>query len=271
MEQYNANYKTRIEKVFNKYYENEELLRDVYDVLKKKIKKRFVLSSSKGIIIGNRWIVKISKPNTKNELKKKKNKKKKEDLFLSKEQIIELCKFLNHYEDEKFVKKLNKNVFNSFFFWNKNMKYAKYISNIVHFNLGAHFFKIQSNKEEKKKSFKVLEDKFFKHKNTKKKQTLASNLFNRTLKYFIFVSTKNMNNLFRSELSRDYIANMKRNKYEEILKADKYMSDNKLFGYFCKNINKNGSLAFNIDEAIDVYIEFQNITELGKVNYIIFK
>ena len=48
-----------MENYINTFENEEELLQDIYKLLNKKILKKYLISNTKGILLGKKWIVKL--------------------------------------------------------------------------------------------------------------------------------------------------------------------------------------------------------------------
>lgn len=213
--------------VINKYTDNTILLSDIYELLKRKIKIKFAMATTRGVQLGRKWIIQ----ETLRKQQKKMEKNYVVSTSLSGYESLDACErkiilfacndqsFLISEEELKTVISIlltNLNnilaydydlvLFEYYSYFENNQKLSKYVSNCLYFCLGGYFYGEQYNIDTKKQIYKKIYKRFYKEGVNKKTiQQETSCFFNRACKYFVIMSVIGLGNLFNRELSKDKI------------------------------------------------------------------
>jgi hypothetical protein len=239
--------KSGLSKAIDAYCGKERLLlTNLYEILKDKVKLHAVVDSRRGAKLGSKWFIDLKQVSADKEV---------ENLILDNKNIKELCDYLNslYCKGPTTVYEL--------FAWtylsNSNMRI---LCNLSTFCLGGH---IASTVRKGTSQSQFIDDLYqaLRTDHTSVPRSYVSTLANRAIRYFGFIATTGLDNLFSLTYKRESICKTDIIKYKKLLQETSIIGKHK-FEYFHGLLNKDHALAGFLDAVMIKYNYVHNKTDL---------
>jgi hypothetical protein len=230
--------KSGLSKAIDAYHGKERLLlTNLYEVLKEKVELHAVVDSWRGAKLGNKWFIDLSQASEQKDV---------ENLVADDKIIIELCDYLNS------VYCRGANTVYELFAWtylsNSNMRI---FYNLSTFCLGGH---IASSVRKGTSKTRFIDDLYeaLRTDNTSITRSFVSTLANRAIRYFGFIATTGLDNLFSKTYTRESVCKTDITKYKKLLQEANVIGKAK-FEVFIRLLKKDHVLHGFIDAVMLKY------------------
>lgn len=278
-----ANLKKDIDDIVKKYTDNNQLLKDIFESLRNKINKKFILDFDKGIRLGRKWIICENPQLRKNVINNRiisqaesfaqiaDNKayiswrtiflcgrSSNKEYMINQESMDTILLMLTTSAQEFEVDKHFDSLYEIYTYYDSSHYLSKYIGNLFYFCIGAHFYSVKELAVKKKHAYRQIAKRFCNTEDKTKVQKLTSNYFIKALKYFIVMSIIGLSNMFNTDILKDECVNVTKAGILDIKQVFKDISiDDDYFYFIKKSLKPESNLLKYFQMANEEVVDFR--------------